>query len=86
MTDISKDDFDRMWHAVFGNGHPGLDEDVRTIKRALFHNKQTGESGLVADVAEIKRLVLQARTAWWLVGVAVALLEALRAFGVIGGT
>ena len=57
---------------------------MRTIKRALFHNKQTGEAGLVADVAEIKRLVLQARTAWWLVGVAVALLEALRAFGIIG--
>ena len=80
---VDEQDWNRVWHDLYGNGKPGLVADVRDVKRALFKNDDTGSQGLVADVSEIKKLVQQAGGGWKAIGGLLILLEALRAFGVI---
>lgn len=81
---IDEEDFERLYHAVFGNGKTGLVEEVRTMRRSLYQNPDTGEPGLVRDVGDIKRLLVQVRGSWWLIGALLVLIEFLRAIGVLG--
>lgn len=58
---VDPEDFDRVWHDLYGNGRPGLVADVRDIKRVLFKNEDTGSPGLVKDVQDIKTMVTELR-------------------------
>lgn len=73
-TAIDPDDFEKVWHDMYGNGRPGLLADVRDIKRVLFRNDDTGSPGLVRDVQDIKEMVTEMRGGWkfikWAVGLA----------------
>lgn len=80
---VDPEDFDRMWHDMYGNGKQGLVADMRDVKRALFKNADTGENGLVHDVGDIKKMMTQFNGGWKLIGVILVALELLRATGVL---
>lgn len=71
----------QLWSVVMGNGREGLTGWQRRVNRILFKDEDTGERGLVKDVAEIKRLVVGLRALMWGLGVLVAVLEGLRTLG-----
>lgn len=73
-----------LWKTVFGNGDTGLTEDMRIIKRSLYKNPDTGEQGLVADVRDIKKMVTQIRTGWWLISAGILVVQLLQLVGIIG--
>jgi len=81
---LTPEEEERLWHTLFGNGKTGLVEEVRTMQRSLYANPKTGEKGLIADVAEIKRIVIQIRALWWFIGAVVLLVQFLQVVGVIG--
>lgn len=54
------------------------------MRRTLFKNPDTGEAGLVRDVADIKKMVIQIRAAWWFIGAIVLLVQFLQVIGVLG--
>ena len=81
---LTPEEEERLWHTVFGNGKTGLVEEVRTMRRSLYKNPDTGEQGLIADVRDIKRMVIQIRAGWWIVGAGVALIQFLQIVGLIG--
>lgn len=81
---LTPEEEERLWHTVFGNGNPGLVGEVRTMRRTLFKNPDTGEAGLVRDVADIKKMVIQIRAAWWFIGAIVLLVQFLQVIGVLG--
>jgi len=80
---VDEQDWERVWHDLYGNGKPGLVADVRDVKRALFRNADTGSQGLVADVSEIKRILHQVRGGWWVIGALLVLDRFLRLLGVL---
>lgn len=80
---IDPDDFNRMWHDLYGNGKPGIVADMREVRHALFKDENTGRPGLVKDVADIKQMMTQFNGGWKLIGVLLIILEALRATGVL---
>lgn len=81
---LTPEEEERLWHAVFGNGKTGLLEEVRTMRRSIYRNPDTGEQGLIADVRDIKRMVVQIRAAWWLIGAVILLVQFLQVIGVLG--
>ena len=44
----------RVYETLFGNGKPGIVQQVEEMRRDMYHNKDTGEQGMVADVREVK--------------------------------
>lgn len=81
---LTPEEEERLWHAVFGNGKTGLTEEVRLMQNTLYKNPRTGEQGLIADVRDIKKMVIQIRTGWWIIGAIVLLAQFLQLIGVVG--
>lgn len=80
---LTPEEEERLWHAVFGNGKTGLAEEVRLMQNTLYKNARTGEQGLIADVRDIKKMVIQIRTGWWIIGAIVLLAQFLQLIGVV---
>lgn len=81
---LTPEEEERLWRAVFGNGKTGLAEEVRLMQNTLYKNPRTGEQGLIADVRDIKKMVIQIRTGWWIIGAIVLLAQFLQLIGVVG--
>lgn len=81
---LTPEEEERLWHAVFGNGKTGLAEEVRLMQNTLYKNPRTGEQGLIADVRDIKKMVIQIRAGWWIIGAIVLLAQFLQLIGVVG--
>lgn len=58
---VNNDDFDRLYHTVFGNGNVGLDEIVRGNTRQLTE-LNLNVSNLVASQQETTRALAELRT------------------------
>ena len=80
---VDEADWEKVWRDLYGNGRPGILQDVRTIKRDLYRNEETGDPGLIANVAEIKRILQQVRGGWWVIGALLVLDRFLRLLGVL---
>lgn len=70
-------------HAVFGNARDGLVKRMDKVEGDLYRDEKTGSPGLVSDVAEIKKMMTQFNGGWKLIGLALVVLEVLRATGVL---
>lgn len=81
---LTPEEEERIWRTLFGNGKAGLAEEVRLMQSTLYKNPRTGEQGLVADVRDIKKMVIQIRAAWWIIGAVIVVVQFLQVVGVIG--
>lgn len=71
---------------LFGVGETnGMRGRLTRLERDMYANPQTGEKGLVADVHEIKNLVVGLRAAFWFMNMLIGSGVLLYAWQTLGG-